>query len=339
MPRSSLGSLFYGTLFAAAFVGLSFAASSAPSEDSALVKNAPLRCGEETAPDAKAQQGLWAALCASQVEADDRSYVLATASPGDTMMRQGPELAIARLNPEFVARLASAIREARDSGLPSAGIFSAYRPPSFGIGGFADKSKSLHAYGLAVDMSGIGEPGSTEAKLWHDIAARHGVFCPYGVDSRTEWNHCQATPMKSVDADNPLRKTITVGGPLALEAMFKAGNSVIDDLPAAISAAGAANRRSEPETVKPNAVRAALASASERLDRKPLHEARNGPGDSFARGLRRDKSKVLVVATNTTHLEKSRRKPAANPKPHDARKAARASEGHHDSTRHRSHLA
>src|SRR5262249_10542670 len=68
-----------------------------------------------------------------------RAYVVETAHPGYTMTLQGPELAVERLHPEFVVRLANAIREARNVGLPFAGIFSAYRPPAFGVGGFADK--------------------------------------------------------------------------------------------------------------------------------------------------------------------------------------------------------
>ena len=90
------------------------------------------------------------------------------------MTLQGVELAIRRLHPEFVIRLASAIREARSAGLSSAGVFSAYRPPAFGIGAFSDKFNSLHSYGLAVDVHGIGRPGSPEAQLWHEIAARNG---------------------------------------------------------------------------------------------------------------------------------------------------------------------
>ena len=89
-----------------------------------------------------------------------RAYLIATATPGYTMMRQGPERAIGRLHPEFVNRLAGAIAAARGSGLPFAGIFSAYRPPAFGIGGFADKFHSLHTYGLAVDVTGIGAAGT-----------------------------------------------------------------------------------------------------------------------------------------------------------------------------------
>jgi hypothetical protein len=84
--------------------------------------------------------------------AEARAYLVETASPGYTMTLQGAELAIGRLHPEFAVRLENAIREARSAGLPSAGVFSAYRPPAFGVGGFSDKFNSLHTYGLAVDM-------------------------------------------------------------------------------------------------------------------------------------------------------------------------------------------
>ena len=158
----------------------------------------------------------------------DRAYLVETATPGWTMTLQGPEVAIARLHPEFVHRLAGAIREARSAGLFTAGIFSAYRPPAFGIGGFSDKFNSLHTYGLAVDMTGIGGPGSADAKLWYDIAARHGVACPYGVANRLEWNHCQPTRLKIITAQNPLRETVTASGPVDLEIMFQTGDSYIE---------------------------------------------------------------------------------------------------------------
>jgi hypothetical protein len=162
--------------------------------------------------------------------AQARAYVVETASPGYTMTLQGPDLATERLHPEFVVRLANAIREARNAGLPFAGVFSAYRPPAFGVGGFSDKFNSLHAYGLAVDMNGIGRPGSAEARLWHEIAARNGVVCPYGPRNRAEWNHCQPTSLKIVLAKNPLRETITASGPSDLEDMFEAGNRVIESM-------------------------------------------------------------------------------------------------------------
>jgi hypothetical protein len=157
----------------------------------------------------------------------DRAYLVETATPGQTMTRQGPELAIGRLHPEFVHRLAGAIREARQAGLSSVGIFSAYRPPAFGVGGFSDKFNSLHTYGLAVDMTGIGGPGSGDAKLWYEIAARNGVVCPYGFANRVEWNHCQSTRLKIIVTQNPLRETVTAEGPIDLGSMFHTGDSYI----------------------------------------------------------------------------------------------------------------
>ena len=164
-------------------------------------------------------------------EADEteraRAYLMATATPGYTMTRQGPERAIGRLHPEFVRRLAAAIAEARGAGLPFAGIFSAYRPPAFGVGGFADKFHSLHTYGLAVDVTGIGAPGTPSALLWHEIAARNGVICPYGPYNPAEWNHCQPTWVKIILPDNSLRETVTADGPVSLEGMFEVGYSLI----------------------------------------------------------------------------------------------------------------
>jgi hypothetical protein len=162
-----------------------------------------------------------------------RAYVINTASPGYTMTLQGAELAIGRLHPEFVIRLANAIREARSAGLSFAGVFSAYRPPAFGIGAFSDKFNSLHSYGLAVDVHGIGRPGSPEAQLWHDVAARNGVICPYGPHDRAEWNHCQPSSVKVILPENPLRETITAAGPSDLGRMFEAGDPLVESVASA----------------------------------------------------------------------------------------------------------
>ena len=193
-----------------------------------------------------------------------RNYLIETASPGYTMARQGPELAIGRLNPEFAVRLANAVREAREGGLRSAGVFSAYRPPAFGIGGFFDKFHSLHTYGLAVDMYGIGGPGSAAAQLWYEIAAGHGVVCPYGSHHQSEWNHCQPTSLKIILADNPLRDTVTAEGPLSLESMFEAGNMLIANPPSIADATG--DRIAADQLVPKTAVR----HITERLDSRPV---------------------------------------------------------------------
>jgi len=234
----------------------------------------------------------------ARAEADDQSYLVETAKSSATITRQGPETAIARLNPRFAARLASAIREARASGLPCAGIFSAYRPPAFGVGRFLDRFKSLHAYGLAVDMSGIGEPGSKDARLWYDIATRHGLFCPYGVDSRREWNHCQATPIKTVCPDNPLRNTITAEGPIDLAEMFKAGDAVVDNPPVETCVVMAANRPEHPQTITPHPARAAPAAPSAHVDRKHLHGPRNVAEHAVARRRWSDDELKRMVAAD-----------------------------------------
>jgi hypothetical protein len=184
-----------------------------------------------------------------------RAYLIETATPGYTMTRQGPERAIGRLHPEFVKRLAAAIKEARGAGLPFAGIFSAYRPPAFGVGGFADKFHSLHTYGLAVDVIGIGAPGMPSALLWHEIAARHGVICPYGPHNPVEWNHCQPTWVKIILPDNPLRETVTADGPISLDDMFEVGFLLI----AGSVTAGASTSDPTGHLLKPTQARTAIA--------------------------------------------------------------------------------
>lgn len=162
--------------------------------------------------------------------ASAREYVAQTATPGGTMTRQGREKAVECLHPEFVMRLAAAIRDARENGMAGVGVFSACRPPAFGVGGFSDKFNSLHAYGLAVDMHGIGSAGSKQTIHWHQIAKRHGVVCPYGPSNRAEWNHCQPTNLKIITPANPLRKTITAKGPIDLERMWNTAKTLILDV-------------------------------------------------------------------------------------------------------------
>jgi hypothetical protein len=233
------------TALAATLLSICSLSSPAPVAASDLTKPdaaataAPTMCGShgivvyEPDPSSSSELDCAAAPRTAPEIADARAYLTETASPGYTMALQGMELAIGRLHPEFVVRLANAIREARNAGLRLAGVFSAYRPPAFGIGGFRDKFHSLHTYGLAVDLRGIGTPASTEAQLWHEIAARNGVVCPYGPRDRAEWNHCQPTSLKIILADNPLRETVTAAGPLDLDTMFEAGNAVIASMESA----------------------------------------------------------------------------------------------------------
>lgn len=160
----------------------------------------------------------------------DRAYLVKTATPGRTMMMQGVNLSIERLHPVFVRRLAAAIRAARATGeLKFAGVGSAYRPPGYRIGGFRDKFQSAHAYGLAVDMAGIGRAGSKAARRWQSVALANGLFLPYGPNNRAEWNHTQQTGFRMVTREAPpLRATITAKGPKTELAMWLAGDRLID---------------------------------------------------------------------------------------------------------------
>src|SRR5262249_39439742 len=91
----------------------------------------------------------------------------------------------------------------------------------------------LHTYGLAVDLRGIGSPGSPEAQLWHEIAAKNGVVCPYGPRNPAEWNHCQPTSIRMILAENPLRDTVNAAGPFDLKIMFEVGNPMIENMASA----------------------------------------------------------------------------------------------------------
>ena len=171
-----------------------------------------------------------------------RRFLVETATIGGTMLRQTPEVAIGRLHPVFAKRLAAATREARASGLPNAGCFSAYREPGLRVGGMRDKHASLHAYGLACDMAGIGPPGSDSAKLWHEIAGRHGLYNPYNFRAWRkrqivhlpawrhpwEWNHYQATGIRAILRHDAIRRTITARGPVDLEQMWAVGARLLD---------------------------------------------------------------------------------------------------------------
>ena len=119
-----------------------------------------------------------------------------------------------------MVKLAQAVKRARAEGLTQAGIFSAYRPPAFGVGAFNDKFDSLHSYGLAVDITGIGRAGSDSTHRWQQIVEDVGLYLPYGSDHRSEFNHTQFVAAKV--APRALRATITADGPIDLGRMWLA---------------------------------------------------------------------------------------------------------------------
>lgn len=163
--------------------------------------------------------------------AEARAYLVKTATPGATMTRDGVANNIAKLHPVFVLRAAASVRKARASGLPNAGLYSAYRAPGWGVGGFGDKFNSLHAVGMAGDFHGIGRPGSRDAKKWFEIAHGELLFNPYGWKHRKEHNHYQITLTKLVAKNTPLRATITAKGPIVLERMWQVAETLIRNVP------------------------------------------------------------------------------------------------------------
>ena len=64
----------------------------------------------ESDPSSGSEPGCTTAGRTPAEVAEARAYLIETASPGFTMTLQGAELAIGRLHPEFVVRLANAIR-------------------------------------------------------------------------------------------------------------------------------------------------------------------------------------------------------------------------------------
>jgi hypothetical protein len=179
-----------------------------------------------------------------------KAYLIDTATPGYTMIRQGVPVAIGRLHPDFIVKLAAAIRLAREEGMTHVGVYSAYRPPAFGVGGFSDKFNSLHSYGLAADMTGIGGPGSRLARLWQSVVKRIGLYLPYGPNNRAEFNHTQLVPTKM--ASSFLRRTITASQPKDLQQMWLASgiSSYVGEVTAA-KAPTLASASAQPHVVLP----------------------------------------------------------------------------------------
>jgi hypothetical protein len=172
---------------------------------------------------------------AQEVVNEARAYLIRTSTEqrercvGDTMARQGVEVAIGRLHPVMAIRIARSVQQARNEGIPAC-VYSAFRPPAFGVGGFSDKFNSAHAYGIAVDFGGIDRPGSKAARKFQEIAASNGLYSLYGPGDRAEWNHYQLIPVRRIAPNNPLRDTITATGPKDEVAMWTKSGVPLDKI-------------------------------------------------------------------------------------------------------------
>lgn len=208
---------------------------------------------------------------------DSRDYLIRTAHPGGTMIRQGTRKALECLAPDFAVMLANAIRKARASGMEGVGVFSACRPPVFGVGGYANKFDSNHAVGMAVDMRGIGSPCSSTSRKWNKIATGAGLHNPYGACNRAEWNHYQPTPQKGLGRIAHIRKTITKYGPKDLRVTWKATEGYIKTPPKPKQVALVAFEDPPRHTDDGNLVRGVTAVASYMGDQIKKVAERLGP--------------------------------------------------------------
>ena len=144
--------------------------------------------------------------------------VFKTALEAGNIEQIGVEQNVAALNPTFVLMAAKAIKDARARGLP-VGLFSGYRPPSYGVGGFANKFDSCHTYAVAGDFWGV----EKNYAVWSKAAREAGLHRPYA--SSWERNHWQAVPDKTC---RELRSTVTASGPISLSRMWAAADRMID---------------------------------------------------------------------------------------------------------------
>ena len=128
--------------------------------------------------------------------------------PGDT----------SNLAPAFSTRLAGALREARANGL-DLGLMSGYRSPNettsqgrndsasrYDAAGF-----SLHDKGAAADISGLDGPNGPKTMQWAKIAAKWGIYNPYGTGNANELNHWQAVNYKLEDRPDVLNLVKSAG--------------------------------------------------------------------------------------------------------------------------------
>jgi hypothetical protein len=112
--------------------------------------------------------------------------------PGDT----------SNFDPVFAHNLAAAIQDANAHGM-HVGLESAYRTPGQTGSSFDRSGRSLHSYGLAADVNGIGSPGSDTARQWYQFATAHGLFNPYGYNNKAEFNHYQGINHELTQAEVP----------------------------------------------------------------------------------------------------------------------------------------
>lgn len=115
------------------------------------------------------------------------------------------------LHPDFAVKLANSIRQARAAGLPVT-VQSGYRTNNQTGSTYDAEGYSLHGYGGASDIGGIGVAGSPQANQWAKIASANGLFNPYGVNHPAEFNHWQLVPYKIEQRPDIQKAIVDAGG-------------------------------------------------------------------------------------------------------------------------------
>ena len=115
------------------------------------------------------------------------------------------------LHPDFAVKMANAVSQARAAGLPVT-VQSGYRTNPTTGSKYDAEGYSLHGYGAAIDVGGIGGAGSPQALRWAKIAQQNGVYNPYGVGDPAEYNHWQMVPWKLENRPDIQKAIVSAGG-------------------------------------------------------------------------------------------------------------------------------
>ena len=156
-----------------------------------------------------------------------RAYLVETARPGYTMIRQGPELAIGRLHPAFVVRLANTIGKREEPGW----LRLEFSPP---IGHPPSALEDLSTNSTRFIPTDLPSMCMALADLAHRKLSSGTTLPPSTASSAltgrvTRQNGITASrrASKIILAENPLRETVTAEGPISLEGMFEMGTWLI----------------------------------------------------------------------------------------------------------------
>lgn len=117
----------------------------------------------------------------------------------------GNEIALGRLNPEYLRRSTKVQKELDAAGFTDAHIWSSYRPKEYGVNNHKGWSsdQSMHGFGLASDWGGVPSYGTPEYEKFATIMKANGFYNPY-PNSKAEWNHWQIVPDKTVGNDQEI---------------------------------------------------------------------------------------------------------------------------------------